>query len=86
MKELNTSKCVASAATDRARELENENKQLNEKLNCGASESGERYYNEMYRGHPDLMALDEKLHIASTQSKKSKAELKILLQALSVLN
>jgi myosin heavy subunit len=85
-KGLNTSKSAASGATYGAKELENENMELNEKLNSRPSESEERYYNEMYSGHPDLMALDEKLQVATTQSKKAKAELKVLLQALSILS
>lgn len=79
-------KLNAEGAQARATKLEEENKQLKGKLKSGTFDgAGEAYASQMYDEHLDLKQLDERMNGMSARSKKSKADVMSLVQALKIL-
>jgi myosin-5 len=84
--EFEIMKLNAEGAQTRAAKLEEENKQLKEKLKSGTFDgTAEAYGSQMYEEHVDLKQLDERMHGMSARSKKSKADVMYLVQALKIL-
>jgi myosin heavy subunit len=83
--ELATVKEELSKKSKRVDVLEQENAELQEKLQSGAFVSGEPYNIKMYADHPDLEELDKGLYTLKAQSKKGKEDLKLLLESISLL-
>ena len=84
--EFDIMKLNAERAQGRAAKLEEENKQLKEKLKSGTFDgTGEAYSSQMYDDHLDLKQLDARMNGMSARSKKSKADVMSLVQSLKIL-
>jgi myosin heavy subunit len=84
--EFEIMKLNAEGAQARAAKLNEENKQLKEKLKSGTFDgTGEAYASQMYDEHLDLKQLDVRMNGMSARSKKSKADVMSLVQSLKIL-
>jgi myosin-5 len=83
--ELEMVKEEAAASKDRADKLQEENDILNEKLESGDFIVGEPYSRILYNGHPDLEEVDKQMFGMVSHSKKSKQDVKKLIEFLAIL-
>ena len=79
-------KLELDATRAKAGKLEEENSVLRDRLKAGTFEpAGYAYESKMYDEHLDLKQLDERMQGMVARSKKSKADVQALVQALAIL-
>jgi myosin heavy subunit len=83
--ELEVANLATEGAMDRAAKLEGENSKLKENIKSGNFDSAEVYRSAMYHDHPDIKSLDERMFGITARSKKSKADMRALAEALKIL-
>ena len=83
--ELKLEKKLTAAEKKRADKLQEENDNLYKKLKSGDFIVGEQYNRTFYSAHPDLEELDKQMFSMVNHSRKSKQDVKEILNLLSIL-